>query len=550
MISWLYILDNQLIDENALKSVAYSAGYGISSMILCFVTFTVIWHYRLAYSPKYRKVREFEYIKKVPVLGHGMFLQTDPVAFLKQVNEIIGYQREKYPEDQEALLWMSPFHPAIVCYTNESLKFLMSNSEYNDKSVVYEFFNDWLGKGLLTASKDKWKSRRKLLTPAFHSEILNDFSVIMNKHSRTLVKLIYKQIQDSPNGYADINMFNRLTLSALDVICETAMGTEVHAQAKPDSPYILSIYKACPILMNRIIHFYLWPDFIFKYFSGQYEDYKACLTLLKTFTSNILDKKIDQRQNNQENPEHLTASDKKSRKSFIDILLDKYESNEISYKGILEEVDTFMFEGHDTTSSAMTFATTLLSQNSGYQKKAQEEIDEKLQKINIENDFIKNVDLFQVGTSDYDRLEFLEASSKETLRLYPSVPFFSRQVYHGFLDSTMYGMVPYTMHRDKQIWGDNSNEFRPERFYKNKENELRDPFKFLAFSAGSRNCIGKRFALMEMKTTLSYLFKFFTFKCIDTKEEVEDKLSADIILKPRGGVKIRVALRENYEHEE
>ena len=76
------------------------------------------------------------------------------------------------------------------------------------------------------------------------------------------------------------------------------------------------------------------------------------------------------------------------RKSFIDILLDKYESNEISYKGILEEVDTFMFEGHDTTSSAMTFATTLLSQNSGYQKKAQEEIDAKLQKIKeIERQF-------------------------------------------------------------------------------------------------------------------------------------------------------------------
>ena len=102
----------------------------------------------------------------------------------------------------------------------------------------------------------------------------------------------------------------------------------------------------------------------------------------------LFDKKIDQRQNNQENPEHLTASDKKSRKSFIDILLDKYESNEISYKGILEEVDTFMFEGHDTTSSAMTFATTLLSQNSGYQKKAQEEIDAKLQKIKeIERQF-------------------------------------------------------------------------------------------------------------------------------------------------------------------
>ena len=66
------------------------------------------------------------------------------------------------------------------------------------------------------------------------------------------------------------------------------MGTEVHAQAKPDNPYILSIYKVCPMLMNRMIHFYLWPDFIFKYFSGQYEDYKACLTLLKTFTSNIL----------------------------------------------------------------------------------------------------------------------------------------------------------------------------------------------------------------------------------------------------------------------
>lgn len=66
-----------------------------------------------------------------------------------------------------------------------------------------------------------------------------------------------------------------------------------------------------------------------------------------------------------------------------------------------------MFEGHDTTSSALAFTIYLLSKNKAVQQKAYEEI----------NDFDSN---------DYDKLQYLEAVIKESLRLYPSVPFFSR----------------------------------------------------------------------------------------------------------------------------
>lgn len=104
----------------------------------------------------------------------------------------------------------------------------------------------------------------------------------------------------------------------------------------------------------------------------------------------------------------------KKRLAFLDMLLiAQMEGKEISDLQIREEVDTFMFEGHDTTSSALSFALYLLS------------LHEKCQELAYE-------EAVEFEGREQENMKYLEAVIKETLRLYPSVPYYSRKVVKNF----------------------------------------------------------------------------------------------------------------------
>lgn len=84
----------------------------------------------------------------------------------------------------------------------------------------------------------KWLTRRKILTPAFHFKILEQFVEIFDSQSRTFVETLAKYDEKD-----EIEMFPLVTLCALDVICESAMGTQINAQRNSTSDYVLAVKK-------------------------------------------------------------------------------------------------------------------------------------------------------------------------------------------------------------------------------------------------------------------------------------------------------------------
>lgn len=104
----------------------------------------------------------------------------------------------------------------------------MTSPKFISKSDDYEFLLPWLGTGLLTSTGRKWSQRRKIITPTFHFKILEQFIDTFDHQSSILIdKLNAKMEVEGSKGF---DIYPLITLCALDVICESAMGTTVDAQ--------------------------------------------------------------------------------------------------------------------------------------------------------------------------------------------------------------------------------------------------------------------------------------------------------------------------------
>ncbi|PIA45575.1 hypothetical protein AQUCO_01600049v1 [Aquilegia coerulea] len=170
---------------------------------------------------------------------------------------------------------------------------------------------------------------------------------------------------------------------------------------------------------------------------------------------------------------------------------------------------TMIAAGTDTTMVTLTWAMSLLVNNPHILRKAQDEID-----ICIGKDKY-------VEESDIQKLVYLKAIVKETLRLYPAVPL---SVPHEAMeDCTVSGYhVPagtrlianlYKIQRDPRIWS-NPDEFKPERFLTTHANvDVRGKhFEFIPFGSGRRSCPGTSFALQTVHLSLARLLQGFEFQ--------------------------------------
>ncbi|KAM4709346.1 cytochrome P450 4V2-like [Discoglossus pictus] len=430
-------------------------------------------------------------------------------------------------------LWVGPI-PFLILYHAETIEPILSSSKHMDKAYPYKFLHPWLGKGLLTSTGEKWRSRRKIITPTFHFTILSEFLEVMNEQSNVLVEKLKKHVDKEA-----FNCFMDITLCALDIISETAMGKKIHAQSNSDSDYIRAIYQMSDMIHRRQKMPWLWPDFLYSRLKEGKEHDKN-LRILHTFTDNVIRERAEE--NEQRDSKDTNTS--KKRRAFLDMLLSATDDlgNRLNYKDIREEVDTFMFEGHDTTAAALNWSLYLLGSHQEEQIKVHKELEE------IFGDSDRPVTM-----DDLKNLRYLEAVIKEALRIFPSVPLFARTVCE---ECTIRGfrvpkdvnvvIIPYALHRDPQYFPE-PEEFRPERFLP-ENSSRRNPYAYIPFSAGLRNCIGQRFALMEEKVVLSTILRHFWIKASQKREEL--CLVGELILRPQEGIWIQLKKKGDLNMEE
>ncbi|XP_049937612.1 cytochrome P450 4C1-like [Schistocerca serialis cubense] len=426
-------------------------------------------------------------------------------------------------------VWLG-FQPDVHVVKPEHIEKIMTSSELITKSHVYHFLEPWLGQGLLTSTGAKWHSRRKMITPAFHFSILDNFTEVFAEKSEVLVDIL----KTKADGEI-FDIYPYITRCALDIICETAMGTSVNAQKNLESAYVTSIYRVGEITVWRILSPWLQSDFIFRISPSGREFYKQ-LKVLHGFSQKVIQEKKKARMTvkiDGKTPQYDELG-RKRRVAFLDLLLTESEQGQkLTDEEIQEEVDTFMFEGHDTTTAGMTWVLLLLGHHTEIQEKVYAEL----------RDLFQDDPKRQPTMQDLHNMKYLEMVIKESLRLYPSVPFIARKATqdveiggYNIPEGTMLTMNIIHTHRDPDHWPD-PERFDPDRFL--PENiQKRHPFAFVPFSGGPRNCIGQKFAILEEKTVLSYILRHFR---VQTVERLEDlKLMGELVLRPFSGVKLRL----------
>ncbi|KAF7356483.1 hypothetical protein MVEN_00981400 [Mycena venus] len=216
-------------------------------------------------------------------------------------------------------------------------------------------------------------------------------------------------------------------------------------------------------------------------------------------------------------------------------------SQRLSEEDVLAQVPTFLVAGHETTSTALTWALFALTQNTAAQTRLREEL------LTVSTD--------QPTLDELDNLPYMDCVVRETLRMHSPVtdinrialqddvvpletPFIDR---NGVVRQTLQIkkgqliFIPITpLNRDAAIWGADAMEFKPERWAGAAPISTPIPGVYshmLTFIGGPRNCIGFRFALAEMKALLFTLVRAFEFELAVPRAEIGQK-DTGIVIRP------------------
>ncbi|CAI5455717.1 unnamed protein product [Caenorhabditis angaria] len=384
----------------------------------------------------------------------------------------------------------------------------------------------------------RWKRFRSLASPCFSVKSLKQVHHIVEDSAICLMDLFKEHV----DGKA-FNIHNLYFEFTFDVICRLSMG-------QPNSEMLnnpgMQIVKNIFAREHRTLPWYLsvlFPKYEFnvKQMFYNHESVKGGdVAKLLAYCKTSVEKRIELRN------ENVKLGIENQQSDFIDIYLDCYADivedvpygttieKKITFEEIISGCFMFLLAGFDTTGNGLGYVTYLLAKNPEKMKKVQKEIEENCQNESVSYD-------------DLTKLPYTEAAIKEALRLYPVAAFAASR---ECVKTTTLGNLKIekgtrieadvlSIHRSKEIWGDNVDDYVPERWLTDSSRHL---MSWIPFGAGPRLCVGMRLAMVEIKLVLSLMLRQYDLVATeDTEEELH--LSGNVTTSPDS---VTVALRSRF----
>ncbi|XP_043945401.1 cytochrome P450 3A30-like [Protopterus annectens] len=395
--------------------------------------------------------------------------------------------------------------------------------------------NGKLDTGLNVVEDEQWKRIRSVLSPNFTSGRLKEMLPIMKQHRDVLIK----NLQKKANANEPVQLKEFFGAYSLDVIGSTSFSVDIDSLNHPNEPFVVHMKKALkfsffnPLLIVAVIFPWIIPVLE-----------KMDFTLFPHDTVNFFANAVKSIK------EKKKKGDSNERVDFLQMMMDSQLSDknlvsngvDHTYKALTDDEIVaqsvlFIIAGYETTSTALTYLAYNLALHPDEQQKLQQEIDDT---------FPDKASLTYDGLM---QMEYLDMVINESMRLYPNGGRTERissktvEINGVTIPKGTVIMVPlYALHRHPNHWPD-PEEFRPERF--SKENrETMDPYAYMPFGTGPRNCIGMRFALLNMKLALTSVLQNFSFEpCKET--QIPLKISPMGLMTPEPPVILRLVPRPN-----
>jgi cytochrome P450 len=388
-------------------------------------------------------------------------------------------------------------------------------------SALSELCRKFIGTGLITAEGDEHKRLRKDSSPAFSFRRVKDLYPVFWDVSAQFTNGVAQQLtKEEASSVIEINHW--ANLATTDIIGMAAMGKDFGSLRQgQDHPLIANFEEITNPSTEKVIYFALNILGLSQIVRLLPWRMNKLADAISTNLYSICSKLVSEKQT------EIAAAKPDAHKDILSHLI---TTTTLTHQQLVDQFLTILSAGHGTTSVTFTWLTYLLAQNPEIQRRLRSEIH---QFVPSPSKPVNGDDLASI----LQGLPLLNGVCNETLRLYPAINI----IYRNTVRPTVLAgnaipagvqviLSPWAINRDKRFWGDDGEEFRPERWIDidpetgverpNNSGGSESNYANLTFLHGPRSCIGHNFAVAELRCLVAMFVGRFEFEMADPDEVV------------------------------
>ncbi|KAG8176927.1 hypothetical protein JTE90_018710 [Oedothorax gibbosus] len=510
----------------------------LATTLLIGLTTVILLYWYSIKSFDYWKKYNIPYVKPIPLLGNALDL------FKKPLHEI---EYERYFKYGPLYGYFEGSKPILSVADPAVLRdiFVKDFAAFPSRRIL-ETGNEVVDKMMsVLKGGEEWKRIRAIVTPTFTTGKIKRMLSIFKDCSNTLVKNFRTAAAEGTAVDAK-RLYGAFTM---DIIASSAFSTKIDSHNDPENKFVamakkvfsqqlnwrMLLFFTCPWLL-KLFKINPLPEDAVNFFKDAtlqiMEERKRTGQVRNDFLQLLMDtaKEVEDDLKEEEPKGGDIASNYGGQEDINYHIFKSVTSKSLSINELVAQCVIFFIAGYDTTASTLSLASYFLALNPSVQEKVRAEVDEAL----------KHTD----GELTYESLKsmrYLDNVISETLRIYPPLSRLDRTADADYTFSStgitirkgnLISIPVHGIHRDPNIYPE-PEKFDPDRFTP-EEKEKRDPYVYLPFGAGPRNCVAMRFALIEVKVCLAHVIANFIIKrCPETKIPLEFGLGQGLI-QPQG----------------